>query len=98
VCYKCREKGHFADSFPSVKMGSGTDDDRSDGACHWSDRYRPGQPHLKKRRQGRPLLQDQGSVQAWTRKYKEWCDQQEQEPNFLWMSSKGSHGQRLSKW
>jgi hypothetical protein len=28
VCYRCR--GHFADSCPSVKMGSGTDRDRSD--------------------------------------------------------------------
>jgi predicted nuclease with TOPRIM domain len=29
VFYKCREKGHFADSCPSVKMGSGSDHDRS---------------------------------------------------------------------
>jgi hypothetical protein len=30
VWYKCREKGHFANSCPSVKMGSGTDRYRSD--------------------------------------------------------------------
>jgi hypothetical protein len=30
VCYKCGEKGHFADSCPNATMGSGTDRDRSD--------------------------------------------------------------------
>jgi hypothetical protein len=30
MCYKCREKGHFADSCPSATMGGGTDHDRSD--------------------------------------------------------------------
>jgi hypothetical protein len=30
VCYKCIEKGHFADSCPNATMGSGTDRDRSD--------------------------------------------------------------------
>jgi hypothetical protein len=30
VCYKCREKGHFADTYPNATMGSGTDRDRSD--------------------------------------------------------------------
>jgi hypothetical protein len=30
VCYKYREKGHFADSCPNATMGSGTDRDRSD--------------------------------------------------------------------
>jgi hypothetical protein len=30
VCFKCREKGHFSDSCSSVKMGSGTDRNRSD--------------------------------------------------------------------
>jgi hypothetical protein len=30
VFYKCREKGHFADTCPNATMGSGTDRDRSD--------------------------------------------------------------------
>jgi hypothetical protein len=30
VCYKSREKGHFADSCPNAIVGSGTDRDRSD--------------------------------------------------------------------
>jgi hypothetical protein len=30
MCYKYREKGHFADSCPNATMGSGTDRDRSD--------------------------------------------------------------------
>jgi hypothetical protein len=61
VCYKCREKGHFADSCPNATMGCGTDRD-------WSDRCMPpvrpvplGPPHLKQTRQGRPILQEQGS-------------------------------------
>jgi hypothetical protein len=61
VCYKCREKGHFADSFPNAIMGRGTDRDRS-------DRCRPGQPHLKQTRQGRPLLQEQGSEASMEKK------------------------------
>jgi hypothetical protein len=34
VCYKCREKGYFADSCPNATMGSGTDRD-------WLDRCMP---------------------------------------------------------
>jgi hypothetical protein len=30
VCYKCREKGHLADSCPKATTGSGSDHDRSD--------------------------------------------------------------------
>jgi hypothetical protein len=33
VCYKCREKGHFADSCPNTTVGSGTDRDRSTDAA-----------------------------------------------------------------
>jgi hypothetical protein len=52
-----------------------------------------GPPHLKQTRQGRPILQEQGSEASM-----EWCDLQEQKPHLLWMPSKGSHGKRLSKW
>jgi hypothetical protein len=53
VCYKCREKGHFADSCPNATMVGGIDRDRS-------DRCRPVKPHFKQTRQGRPLLKEQG--------------------------------------
>jgi hypothetical protein len=61
VCYKCKEKGHFANSCPNATMGSGTDRDRL-------DRCRPGQTHLKQTRQGRPLLQEQGSEACMEKK------------------------------
>jgi hypothetical protein len=54
VCYNCRENDHFADACPSTTMCGGTNRDQS-------DQCRPGQPHLKQTRQGRLLLQDQGS-------------------------------------
>jgi hypothetical protein len=43
VCYKCREKGHLADSCLKATMGSGTDRD-------WSDRCWPGRVHFKQTR------------------------------------------------
>jgi hypothetical protein len=61
VCYKCRKKGHFANSCPSATMVSGTDRDRS-------DRCRPGQPHLKQTRQRRLLHQEQGSIASMDKK------------------------------
>jgi hypothetical protein len=53
ACYKCREKGHFAHTYPSTIASSGSDRDRS-------DRCRPGQPPLKATRQRWPLIQEQG--------------------------------------
>jgi hypothetical protein len=52
VCYKCREKGHFAYSCPNATMGSGTDCDRSD-RCMPPDRpmhARAGPPQANKAR------------------------------------------------
>jgi hypothetical protein len=47
VCYKCREKGHFTDSCPSVKMSCGTDRDRSDRCMPPVRPVPPGLPPLK---------------------------------------------------
>jgi hypothetical protein len=86
LCYKCREKGHFADSCPSAMMGSGTDRDRLD-RCMPPVRPVPARaaPHQANKEKKTPPPRTR-------------CDQQEQKPHLLRMSSKGSHGQRLSEW
>jgi hypothetical protein len=47
VCYKCREKGHFADTCPSTRIAVALTVTGQIGACHQSDRYRPGLPPLE---------------------------------------------------
>jgi hypothetical protein len=64
----CREKGHFANSCPNATMGSALTVTGQTGACHRSDRCLPGQAHLKQTRQGRPLLQEQGSEESMEKK------------------------------
>jgi hypothetical protein len=69
VCYKCREKGHFADSCRNATVGSGTDRDQSD-RCIPPVRpvHATGQTHLKQTRQEGPLLQEQGSEASMEKK------------------------------
>jgi hypothetical protein len=76
VCYKCREKGHFADSYPKATMGSGTDHDRS-------DRCRPGQPTSSKQGKEVTFSKNKTQKQVWKISCKEWCDQQEQKSHLI---------------
>jgi hypothetical protein len=70
VCYKCREKGHFADSCRNATVGSGTDRDQS-------DRCMP-PVRLTSSKQGKkdPFSKNKAQRQAWKRNCEEWCDQQ----------------------
>jgi hypothetical protein len=58
VCYKCREKGHFADSCPNATMGSVTDRDQSDrcmppvGPVHTTGQTGAGQDSPTSNKQG----------------------------------------------